>query len=125
MEYGVEAEGKMSGHVLEEAPTQLVAKFSDDPLDVGPEVAGIVFAFALSGHAERLAGVSCNEGVEGAGIGPGVEGFDVVPDWGGGEVSGPHPCDEDFARVFFPFDPATGVELGLGEHEAHIQASTS
>lgn len=115
----------MSGNVLEKAPSQLGAKVFDVTFDVGPQVALVVFPFALSGHAERLAGVSCDDGVESAGEWLGVEGFDVVPDWGRGKVSGLHSCDKGLAWVVFPFDPASGVETGLGKTEAHIQASAA
>jgi hypothetical protein len=45
--YDVEAKSKVSSDVLEEAPCRL--DFSDDSLDVRPEVAGVIFAESLSG----------------------------------------------------------------------------
>lgn len=115
----------MSRDVFEEAPAQAGAKLSDDPFNVGPEVALVVFALALSCLTERLAGVSGEQSVDASGEGPGVEGGDVIPDWRGGEVSGPLGCDEGFAGVFFPFGKAAGVEPWLREHEAHIKATGS
>lgn len=54
----------MTGDVFEEDP--FGAAFGDDAGDVGPEVAGIVSAAALSGRAEGLAGIACEDGIEGA-----------------------------------------------------------
>jgi hypothetical protein len=33
---GVEAEGKVSGNILEKAPAEARAKLSDDPFNIGP-----------------------------------------------------------------------------------------
>jgi hypothetical protein len=115
----------MSGDVLEKAPAQGWAEFSDDPFDVGPQVPFVVFAFALSGRAEWLAWVSCKHGVDCTGEGLGVEDGDVIPDGRWGEVSGALSGDKGVARVLFPFDKATGVEHWFGKHEAHIKATAS
>lgn len=113
----------MPGDVFEESP--FGAAFADDAGDVGPEVARIVGAAALSGRAEGLAGISCENGIEGAAEGPGVEAAQVGPDWGRGEI----PCalggNEDSARPVLPFDEGAGVIAGLGEHEAQIKASAA
>jgi hypothetical protein len=85
----------------------------------------VILAPSLSRHAERLAGVSGEQGVDGPGKGVGVERGEVVPYRGRGEVSGPLGGDEDAAGVLFPLDEGAGVEPGLGEHEAHIEATTS
>lgn len=113
----------MPGDVFEESP--FGAAFADDAGDVGPEVARIVGAAALSGRAEGLAGISCENGIEGAAEGPGVEAAQVGPDRGRGEI----PCalggNEDSARPVLPFDEGAGVIAGLGEHEAQIKASAA
>lgn len=115
----------MSGDVLEEAPSQAGPELFDDPLDVGPEVSLVVFPFALPGLTERLAWVSGEDGVDRSGDRSGVEGGDVIPDRGWLEVSGPLRGDKAFPRVLFPLDKASGVEVRLGEHEAHIKATGS
>ena len=120
---GLEAEGDVPGDVFEEDPFR--AALPDDPGDVGPEVAGIVGATALSGRAERLAGIACKDGVEGAAEWPGFEAAQVGPDRGRGEVSGCLRRDEDSARPVLPFDEGSGVIAGLGEHEAQIKASAA
>jgi hypothetical protein len=119
---GLEAECDVTGDVFEEHP--LRATFADDTGDVGPEVAGIVSATALSGRAERLAGIACEDGVEGAAEGEGIEAAQVGPDRGRGEVSG---ClrHEDRPWPVLPFDEGAGVIAGLGEHDAQIKASAA
>jgi hypothetical protein len=122
-QHGFKAEGEVPRDVLEKAPTQAGSEFPDDPFDVGPEVAFVVLSLALSGLTERLAGVSGKQGVDASGEGRRVEGGDVIPDWRGGEVSGPLGGNEGLPWVLFPFDKAAGVEAGFCEHEAHIEAT--
>ena len=69
---GFKTEGDVPGYVFEEHP--LGAAFPDNPGDLGPEVAGIIGATAFSGGAEGLAGVACEDGIEGAAKGLGIEG---------------------------------------------------
>jgi hypothetical protein len=104
---GLKTEGDVPGDVFEEDP--LGAAFADDTGNIWPEVAGIVCATALSGGAERLAGISCQN----------------VPDWCGREISCALGGDEDTAGPVLPFDKCAGVETGFGQHEAHIQASAA
>nr|WP_323033669.1 hypothetical protein [Paracoccus sp. (in: a-proteobacteria)] len=70
-QHGFKAEGDVTGDVLEKDP--FGTAFRDNPGDVGPEVAGIVGPSALSGGAERLAGVSGKDDVEGTVKGAGIE----------------------------------------------------
>lgn len=120
---GFEAEGDVTGDVFEKDP--FGAAFTDDAGNLGPEVTGIVGAAALSGCAEGLAGVASEDDVESAAEGPGIETAQVVPDWGRGEVSRVLGGDEDGSRPLLPFDKGAGVETGLGEHDAQIQASAA
>jgi len=115
----------MSGDVLEKAPAQGWSEFTDDPFDVWPQVALVVFSFALSGRAEWLTGVSCKHGVDCTGERLGVESGDVIPDGSGREVSGALSGDKGVARVFVPLDKTARVEFWLGKHEAHIKATAS
>ena len=122
-QHGFKAKGDMTVDVFEEDP--LGGAFSNNPGDVGPEVAWIGGTAALSSCAERLAGISGEDGVEGTPEAPCVEAAQVVPDWGGAKIPGALGCNEDRPRPIFPFDKGTGVIPGLGEHEAQIKATAA
>lgn len=113
----------MPGDVFEEDPFGLA--FADDACDLGPEVAGIIGAAALSGRAEWLAGISGEDGIEGAAERQCVEAAQVGPDRGRGEVSGCLRRDEDRPWPVLPFDEGAGVVAGLRQHEAQIKASAA
>ena len=113
----------MPGDVFEEDP--FGAAFGDDAGDLGPEMTGIGCTAALASGTEGLARISGEDDVEGAAEGAGVETAQIVPDRGGGEISGILGRDEDGARLVLPFDEGAGVISGLGEHEAQIQASAA
>lgn len=122
-QHGFKPEGDVTGDVFEEDP--FGSTFPDNPGDLGPEVSGVIGPAALSGGAEGLAGIAGQHRVEGAAEGAGVEAAQIVPDRGRGEI----PCtlgrDEDRPRPVLPFDEGAAVISGLGEHEAHIQASAA
>jgi hypothetical protein len=120
---GFKAEGDVPGYVFEKDP--LGAAFPDDSGDIGPEVAGIVGASALSGRAEGLAGISREDDVEGAAEELGIETAQVIPDWRWGEVTCALGGNKDGARPVLPFDKGAGVISGFGEHEAQIKASAA
>ena len=120
---GFEAEGGVTGDVFEKDP--LRATFANDAGDVGPEVTGIVSATAFPGRAEGLAGIACEDGVERAAEGEGIEAAQIGPDRGRGEIPCALGCDEDGARPVLPFDEGAGVIAGFGEHEAQIKASAA
>jgi hypothetical protein len=113
----------VTGDVFEKYPSGF--DFSDDPGNVWPEVPLVVGPFALPCHAERLAGVSGKDGVDCAPKRSPVEGGNIVPDRGGGKVSGALACDDGLPGIWFPFDKATGVESGLGKQEAKIKATAA
>jgi hypothetical protein len=119
----LEPEGDVTGDVFEKDP--FGAAFADDAGDVGPEVAGVVIAAALSGRAEGLARVSGEDGVEGAAEGTGVEAAQVGPDRGRGEVACALGGDEDRPWPLIPLDEGAGVIAGFGKHEAQIEASAA
>ena len=120
---GFKAEGDVTGDVFEKDP--FGAAFPDDPGDIGPEVAGVVGATALSGGAEGLAGISGKNRVKGPAERAGIEGSQIGPDWCRGKVSCALGGDEDRPWPVLPFDEAPCVISGLGEHEAHIQPSAA
>jgi hypothetical protein len=120
---GLEAECDVAGDVFEKHP--LGAAFSDDPGDIGPEVAGIIGATAFASGTEGLAGISGEDDVEGAAKGTGIEAAKIIPDWCRGEVSCVLCGDEHTARPVLPLDKGAGVIAGFGEHEAQIKASAA
>ena len=117
------AEGDVTGDVFEEDP--FGGTFPDDSGDLGPEVAGIVGPAALPGGAEGLAGISGQHCVEGTVEGAGIEGSQIIPDRGWGEITGALGGDEDATGIALPFDKSAGVVSGFSEHEAQIQASAA
>ena len=120
---GFKTESDVTGDVFEKDP--LGAAFPDDACDLGPEVAVIVGTAALSGSAERLAGISGEDNVEGTAEDPGIETAEIIPDGCWGEISGALGRDENGARPILPFDKGAGVIARLGQHEAQIQASAA
>ena len=120
---GFKAEGDVTGDVFEKDP--FWGTFPDDAGNLGPEVARVSGTAALSGSAEGLAGISGEDDVEGTAEWPGIETAQIIPDWRRGEISRALGCDEDFSRPVLPLDEGAGVEAGLGEHDAQIQASAA
>lgn len=120
---GFKADGDVPRYVFEKDP--FGAAFPDDAGDIGPEVAGIICAAALSRRAEGLAGISGQDDVESPAKGAGIEGSQIIPDWGRGEVSCALGGNEDGARPVLPLDKCACVIAGFGEHEAKIKASAA
>jgi len=123
LQNGFKAEGDVTGDVFEQNP--LWAALVDDACDIWPEVARIVGATALSSGAERLAGISGEDDVEGAAKGPGIEAAQIVPDRGLGKILGALGGDEDGAWPTVPLDKCPGVIAAFGQHDAQIQASAA
>lgn len=115
----------MTSDVLEKAPAQAGAKFSDDPLDVWPQVPRVLFTLALSRLGKRLAWISSEKGVDDAAPWACVESLEVVPDWGSVQVSGALACDERAARVFFDLDVTGGGKARLGKSKTHVKSAAA
>ena len=113
----------MACDVFEEDP--FGAALPNDPGNIGPEVTGIIGPAPFASSAERLAGISGEDDVEGATEGASVEAAQVGPDGGRGEVSGCLRRDEHRPWPVLPFDEGAGVIAGFGEHEAQIKASAA
>jgi hypothetical protein len=120
---GFEAEGDVAGDVFEEHP--FGAALADDASDLRPEVAGIVGTTAFSGRAEGLAGVTCQDDVEGAAEGPDIETAQIVPNRCRGKVPRTLGGDQDGAGVSLPLDEGASVEAWFGQHDAQIKASAA
>ncbi len=98
---------------------------ANDPGNVWPEVAGVVFALSLSRGGKRLAWVSGKDGVADPAPGAAVKGADVVPDRGRGEVAGALCGNEDLSGVFFPLDKAGGGKARLGKVKTHVKSAAA
>jgi len=120
---GFKTKADVTCDVLNEDP--LGGTFPDDAGDLGPEVAGIVCATAFASGTEGLAGISGENRVKGTAEGPCIEAAQVVPDWRWGEIPRALGGDEHRSRPVFTFGEGAGVIAGLGQHEAHIQASAA
>jgi len=82
----------MPWDVFEEDPFR--ADFPDDPGDVWPEVAGIVFAFSQTGESEGLAWITGSDEMNAVAPRSAVEGFEIVPDRSRSQGRVRHPCHE-------------------------------
>jgi hypothetical protein len=113
----------VAGDVLKEDPLGL--NLSDDPGNVRPKVPGIILALSLSRCGKRLAWVSGKHGVADTAPRPPIEGLDVVPDRGRGEVSCALCGDEDGSGVFLPLDEAGGGKARLGKVKTHVKSAAA
>lgn len=101
------------------------ANLGDDPLDLGPEVAGIAFPPPLSREAEWLAGIAGREDMNAATPRSAVEGSQIVPDrrWLQGLVF--HPGHESGRSMGFPLDETHSAISGLGNADAEVKPCIS
>jgi hypothetical protein len=120
---GFKAEADVPGDVLNEDPFR--AALSNNAGDLGPEVAGVIGTAAFASGAERLAGISCEEGVERPAKRSGIKAPQVVPDGRGRKIPSSLGGDEHASGPLLPFDKGAGVIAGLGEHEAQIKATAA
>jgi hypothetical protein len=123
LQHGLKAKGDVPRDVFEENPFR--SAFLDDAGHLGPEVAGVIGSAALSGRVEGLAGISGEDRVECTAEGPCIEASQIIPDRCWGEITRALGGDKHSSGPVFPFDKGAGVIAGLGEHEAHIQASAA
>jgi hypothetical protein len=120
----VKAKCDVPRDILEKEPFEAV-DFADDPGNVGPEVAGVVFALALSSLAERLAGVSCQERVGNSVPRAAAEPFEVVPDWCWVKISGQLGGGDDGSGVFLNVAIDGAGKARLGKAKAHVKAAAA
>jgi len=120
---GFKAEGDVTGDVFEENPFRVA--LGDDAGDLGPQMAWVIGPAAFSGGAERLAGISGEDGIEGAAKWPGIKAAEIVPDRGRGEIPRGLGGNEDASGICLPLDECAGVIAAFGQHEAQIQASAA
>ena len=83
----------MPGDVFEEDP--FGGTLPDDAGDFRPKVARVSGPTTLSGRAERLAGITGEDDVEGTAEGLGIETAQIIPDRCRGEIACALGGDED------------------------------
>ncbi|MEQ1499419.1 MAG: hypothetical protein ABL914_12250 [Novosphingobium sp.] len=99
--------------------------FADDPRNLGPQVPGIGLAAALSGQAERLAGIAGREDMNAAAPRAAIKGFEIVPNrrWLQGRVF--HPGHESGRSMGFALDETNSPISGLGDAEPKVEPTVS
>jgi hypothetical protein len=111
----------MVSHVFKEAEPGL--DFSDDALDVGPQVAGIVCPLLMSGNAEGLAGIAASDAIHNATPRLAVEGFDIAPDWRIVKMTVANTGERDSDGERFPLHITDCASGWLGESQPEFDAS--
>lgn len=113
----------MAFDVLEEDPSR--GDLADDAGDVGPEVAGVGLAAALSGGAEGLTGITGRDDMNSAAPRSAVEGSQIVPYSSRSQGLICHPRHERGRRVAFPFDVTHSPISGLGDMEPEVESAVA
>ena len=117
------SQGQMAFDVFEEDPSG--ADFAHDPLDLGPQVAGIVFAAASPGLAEGLAGITGRDEMNAAAPRSAVEGSQIVPDRRRSQGLVFHPGHESGRSVGFPLDVTHSAIAGLGDMQPEVETAVA
>ena len=115
-----ETQGEMAGDVLEETPFGL--HFADDPGDLGPEVAGVVFALSKAREGEGLAGITGSDDMNAAAPRSAVEGSEIVPNRSRSQGRVRHPRHESGRGETVSLDMAHTAISGRGDMQSEIQS---
>lgn len=111
----------MAADVFKEGPFGL--SFAQDSGDFWPEMAGIVFAFAVARIGERLARITGRDDMNAAAPRAAVEASQIVPDNSRSQGLVCHPRHESGRREGVPLDIAHSAVSGLCKVNAEIKAS--
>jgi hypothetical protein len=111
----------MAGDIFKEAPSG--GDFADDPGDLGPEVAGVIFPEAVPGQAEGLAGITGRDEMNAAAPSSAVEGSQIVPYRSRSQGRVCHPRHERGRGETVSLDITHSSVSGLCEVQAEIKAS--
>ncbi|MFA4952096.1 MAG: hypothetical protein WC585_14620 [Brevundimonas sp.] len=117
------SQGQMAFDVFEEDPAG--ADLAHDPLDLGPQVARIVFTAASAGLAEGLAGITGRDEMNAAAPRSAVEGSQIVPDRRRSQGLVFHPGHERGRSVGFPLDVTHSAIAGLGDMEPEVETAVA
>lgn len=95
--------------------------FADDPLDLGPQVAGIGLATSLATIAEGLAGIAGSDEMNAAAPWPAVEALEIVPYRSAIHGLVFHPRHESGRSMGFPLDETDSSIAGLSDGDAELK----
>lgn len=99
--------------------------FSNDPLDLGPQVAGIGLAAAFACEAEGLAGITGREDMNAVTPRAAVEGSEIVPYRRAIQPRVFHPGHESGRSMGFPLDETCSAISGLGDGKPEFKSAIS
>ncbi len=122
-EDSIGSQGHVAFDVFEEAPFR--PDFGDDPADMRPEVAGVVFALAVSGKREGLAGISGSEEMNLAAPRAAVEGGNIIPERRRIQGLVFHPRHEGGCSEGFPLDVTNSAISGFCDMETELQSANA
>jgi hypothetical protein len=111
------------GDVLKENESWLY--LADDAGDVGPEVAGVVRAESLPGHAERLAGVAANEAIHDATPRSAVEGGKIAPQRARIQAALFHARDKEAGDVGFSLNATDDASSWMRQSNGEIESAVA
>lgn len=113
----------MAGDVLEETPFRL--DLTDDPGDIGPKVAGVLGALAMTGEGEGLARISGSDDMNAAAPRSAVKGSQIVPyrRWSQGRVR--HPRHETGRGETVSLDKAHSAISRFGNVQSEVEAANA
>ena len=101
------------------------ADFSDQPLNVGPQVARIVCAMTLTGDAERLAREARRDAIHDATPRSAVEGADVGPHRSRRKGTVRHRRHQTRNSERFSFHETDDASCGNGQFEAEVESAAA
>lgn len=109
----------MRAHVLEQ--NESGPELSDEPVDGGPEMAGVVGAETATGDRERLARIPANDAVHQSVKAACWEGVNVAPDRSRVQGSRFHARRKDGSGESFPFHVSDRAAASEGKADAEVE----
>lgn len=110
----------MAGDIFEKDPSG--SAFSDNPGNMGPEVAGGGFALAGTGEAEGLTRIARTQDIHAAPPWSSVKTGEVIPEGGGVKAAVMDAGGKDTERRRVLFNVADCAEGRLGKRDAEVKA---
>jgi len=111
----------MAGDVFKETP--FGPDFTDDTCNIGPEVAGVVFALSDARQGERLAGITGSDDMNAAAPWVAVKGSQIVPDNSLSQGLIRHPRHESGCAETVSLDMTNSAISGFSEVQTEVQSA--